>query len=128
MGAGLAAVARGPAIPRLLVAGAFLIVAALAVLPPAGSKDALNYAVYGRIAVLGHSPYVMTAQQLIRTGDPIGRAADTYGSTRRSTYRPAGHRGAGGRAARLGGISIARITFWLKLWNALAFLGVLPCC
>jgi len=124
VGAGLAAVARGarPS-PRLLVAGAFLIVAALAVLPPAGSKDALNYAVYGRIAVLGHSPYVMTAQQLIRTGDPIGQAARHLWQHQASTYGPLAT-AEQWAAARLGGISIARITFWLKLWNALAFLAV----
>ncbi|MFI5066896.1 MAG: hypothetical protein ACHP9Z_23375 [Streptosporangiales bacterium] len=124
VGAGLTAVARG-ARPssRLLVTGAFLIVAALAVLPPAGSKDALNYAVYGRIAVLGHSPYVMTAQQLIRTGDPIGRAARHLWQHQASTYGPLAT-AEQWAAAELGGISIARITFWLKLWNALAFLAV----
>ena len=115
--------ARSPAIPRLLVTGAFLIVAVLAVLPPAGSKDALNYAVYGRIAVLGHSPYVMTAQQLIRAGDPIGRAARHLWQNQASTYGPLAT-AEQWAAARLGGTSIARITFWLKLWNALAFLAV----
>ena len=124
VGAGLAAVARG-ARPssRLLVTGALLIVAALAVLPPAGTKDALNYAVYGRIAVLGHSPYVMTAQQLIRSGDPIGRAARHLWQHQASTYGPLAT-AEQWAAAELGGISIARITFWFKLWNALAFLAV----
>ena len=37
---------------------ALTAVAVLVVLPPVGSTDALDYAVYGHIAALGHSPYV----------------------------------------------------------------------
>src|SRR5215469_15119947 len=59
--AGLAAVARGARYPAwLLITGALVAVAVLAVLPPAGSTDTVSYASYGRMALLGHDPYVMT--------------------------------------------------------------------
>src|SRR5262249_15030706 len=62
--AGLAALRRGALLPvRLLLAGAVAAVAAFTVLPPAGSTDAIDYAVYGRMVVLHHSPYVMTPNQ-----------------------------------------------------------------
>ena len=32
----------------------------LAVLPPAGLTDTLDYAAYGRMVAIGHDPYVMT--------------------------------------------------------------------
>ena len=122
--AGLAAVARGARLPaRLLITAAFVAVAAFAMLPPAGSTDTLNYATFGRIAVLGHNPYVMTPNQLERTGDPLGDLATQIWRRHGSLYGPlatAEQRA----AAELGGTSPARIIFWLKLWNAIIFLGV----
>src|SRR6266436_2326363 len=59
--AGLVAARRGVRPPfRLLLIGGALAVLALMLLPPAGSTDALDYAAYGRLAVLGHNPYVAT--------------------------------------------------------------------
>ncbi len=96
--AGLAAVARGARVPaRLLIAAAIVAVAAFAVLPPSGSTDTLNYATFGRIAVLGHNPYVMTPSELERTGDPVGRAGPPDMAPPRVPVRPAGDRGAVGR-------------------------------
>ena len=119
--AGLAAVARGARPPaRLLLVGALVAVAALTVLPPAGSTDALSYAIDGRIVVTGHSPYVMTPGQLRRTGDPIARLAPRTWVNTPSIYGPLAT-AEEWAAAELGGTSAARITFWLKLWNALAF-------
>jgi hypothetical protein len=119
--AGLAAVARGARPPaRLLLAGALAAVAALTVLPPAGSSDALSYAIDGRIAVTGRSPYVMTPEQLRRTGDPVGALAPPKWVNDVSVYGPLAT-AEEWAAAELGGTSAARITFWLKLWNALAF-------
>lgn len=71
---GLVAVKGGwrPA-PRLLTGIGATTVLAFVFLPPAGSTDVLNYASYGRIAALGHSPYVMTPQQLQDSGDPVGQ-------------------------------------------------------
>src|SRR5262249_9138307 len=59
--------------PAGLGAGGLLAVTAFVFLPPAGSTDVLNYASYGRIASLRHSPYVMTPVQLRGTGDPVGQ-------------------------------------------------------
>jgi hypothetical protein len=122
--AGLAAVARGARFPAGLLLGAALVtVAVLAVLPPAGSTDTLSYATFGRIAAEGHNPYVMTPYQLDRTGDPIGRLAVLIWGHRGSVYGPLAtweERAAAG----LGGASAARIVFWLKLWNAIVFLGL----
>ena len=119
--AGLAAVARGARPPvRLLLAGALMAVAALTVLPPAGSTDELSYAIDGRIVMTGHSPYLMTPGQLRRTGDPIARLAPRTWLNTPSIYGPLAT-AEEWAAAELGGTSAARITFWLKLWNALAF-------
>jgi hypothetical protein len=119
--AGLAAVARGALPPlRLLLAGALVAVAALTVLPPAGSNDVVSYAIDGRIVVTGHNPYVMTPGQLRRTGDPIARLAPRTWVNTPSIYGPLAT-AEEWAAAELGGTSAARITFWLKLWNALAF-------
>jgi hypothetical protein len=128
--AGLVAVARGARPPvRAVIAAAFLAVAVVTVLPPAGSTDAISYAANGRMAVIGRSPYVMTPLQLQRSGDPIGRQIPfreipSTWTTTVSVYGPVAT-GAEWAAAELGGSSLARITFWLKLEEALAFGAVI---
>ncbi len=128
--AGLVAVARGARPPvRPIIAAAFLAVAVLTVLPPAGSTDAISYAAGGRTAVIGHSPYVMTPLQLARTGDPVGRQIPfgeipSSWANAVSVYGPAATAAEWG-AAELGGTSLARITFWLKLEEAIAFGAVI---
>ena len=128
--AGLVAVARGARPPvRAIIAAAFLAVAVVTVLPPAGSTDAISYAANGRMAVIGHSPYVMTPLQLRRSNDPIGRQIPfneipSTWTTTVSVYGPVAT-GAEWAAAKLGGSSLARITFWLKLEEALAFGAVI---
>ncbi len=122
--AGLAAVARGARYPAwLLIAVAVGAVAALAVLPPAGSTDTVSYATYGRMALLGHNPYVMTPDQLQQAGDPIGHLARLTWRRHPSLYGPLAT-AEQWAAARLGGTSAVAIIAWLKAWNALAFLGV----
>lgn len=106
-----------------MIGGAVVALAALTVVPPSGSTDTLDYAAYGRMVVLGHSPYVMTPFQLRAMGDPIGRASPRLWEKRVSLYGPLATVEEAG-AALLGGTSMARIVFWLKLWNALAFLAV----
>jgi hypothetical protein len=119
--AGLVALNRGARLPvRLLLGVGIGAAAVLTVLPPTGSTDALDYASYGRIVVLGHSPYVMTPGQLRRTGDPVARYEPTVWSRHVSLYGPLAT-GEQWAAAELGGTSMARITFWMKLWNILAF-------
>ena len=128
--AGLVAVARGARPPvRAVMAAAFLALAVMTVLPPAGSTDAISYAANGRMAVIGHSPYVMTPVQLRRSGDPIGEQIPfseipSTWTTTVSVYGPVAT-GAEWVAAELGGSSLARITFWLKLEEALAFGAVI---
>jgi hypothetical protein len=127
--AGLAAVHRGARPPvRAVLLYAFLAVTVLTVLPAAGSTDAISYAADGRMAVIGHSPYVMTPLELARSGDPIGRQIPfteipSTWTTTVSVYGPVGT-GTEWVAAELGGSSLARITFWLKLEEALAFAAV----
>jgi alpha-1,6-mannosyltransferase len=119
--AGLAALSRGARPPvRLLLAVGLVAAAAFTVMPPAGSTDALDYAAYGRMVVLGHNPYEMTPKQLRLSGDPIGKTAPHSWQATHSDYGPLASLEQA-TAAELGGNSTARIVLWLKLWNALAF-------
>jgi hypothetical protein len=121
---GLVAVRRG-ARPnlRLLAAGAIIAIIMLTLLPPGGSTDSLSYAAYGRIALLGHNPYVMTPAQLRATGDPIGLQTTRNWATDPSLYGPVATV-VDWAAAKLGGTSIAYIVFWLKVLFALCFAGI----
>jgi hypothetical protein len=119
--AGLMAVSRGARPPvRIIVACAALAVGVLTVLPAAGSTDILDYAANGRMAATGHSPYVETPLELKNSGDPVGRWIPATWDTSVSVYGPVAT-AEEWAAAELGGTSMARITFWLKLWNSMAF-------
>jgi hypothetical protein len=119
--AGLVAARRGARAPiRLLLAGAAVVVAILTVLPPAGSTDALDYMAFGRMVVLGHSPYVMVPWDLMRMHDPIAKSLPLEWDRYTTPYGPAATVEEF-VAAKLGGTSAARIVFWLKLINAVAF-------
>lgn len=124
VGCGLVAIQRGarPSI-RLLLAGVVIAVVALAVLPPGGSTDSLSYAAYGRIAALGHNPYVMTPAQLRATGDPIGLQTTRNWASDPSLYGPVAT-AANWAAAKIGGTSIAYIILVLKLLFAVSFIAV----
>jgi hypothetical protein len=123
--AGLSAVARGARYPAwLLITAALVAVAVLTVLPPAGSTDTVSYATYGRIALLGHDPYVWTPVHLRRLGDPIGQLSPLTWRRHPSLYGPLAT-AEQWAAARLGGTSAVRIILWLKLLNAAAFTGVM---
>jgi hypothetical protein len=119
--AGLAAVRLGarPSVRGLLVAAA-LAVAVLTVLLPAGSTDALDYAAYGRILALGHNPYVMTPYQLRLAHNAFARSVPSTWQHFVSVYGPLAT-AEQFLAAKLGGMSAARIAFWLKLGSSLAF-------
>lgn len=119
--AGLIALNRGARLPvRLLLGVGIAAAAAFTVLPPTGSTDALDYASYGRITLLGRNPYIVTPSQLRLQGDPVGRDEPSTWARHVSVYGPLAT-GEQWAAADLGGTSMARITFWLKLWNAFAF-------
>jgi hypothetical protein len=98
-------------------------VLALTVTPPAGSTDMLDYAVYGRITALGHSPYRMTPLELKAAGDPVGAAAPVPWDSVPSVYGPLAT-GTEWAAAELGGGSAGRTVLWLKAWNGLAYLAL----
>jgi hypothetical protein len=117
---GLLALRRGwaPNARTLLVAGC-LVVAALALLPPSGSADHLNYAAYGRIAALGHDPYVTTAADL--PGDPIARAVEEWRTTP-SVYGPVAT-ALQALASLAGGTSVRLTVFVLAAVNAAAYIG-----
>ena len=119
--AGLAAIGHGarPS-PSWLLIIAGIVVAVLTVLPPTGSTDAFDYAAYGRIVVLGHSPYLMTPYHLRRVHDTLARSVPVSWQHMVSVYGPLATVEQF-LAAKLGGVSAARITFWLKLWNSVAF-------
>jgi hypothetical protein len=118
---GLAAVQRGarPNVRMILIAAGVAVVL-LTVFPPAGSTDAFDYAAYGRLVVLGHSPYVSTPHLLRVTHDALARSVPTIWQRFFSVYGPLGTLEQF-FAAKLGGTSAARITFWLKLWDSIAF-------
>jgi hypothetical protein len=119
--AGLAAIGHGARPnPRWLLIIAAIVVAVLTVLPPTGSTDAFDYAAYGRIVVLGHSPYLMTPYHLRRVHDALAGSVPTSWQHMVSVYGPLAT-AEQFLAAKLGGASAARITFWLKLWNSAAF-------
>jgi alpha-1,6-mannosyltransferase len=119
--AGLAAIGHGarPS-PRCLLIIAGIVVAVLTVLPPTGSTDAFDYAAYGRIVVLGHSPYLLTPYHLRRVHDALAGSVPVSWQHMVSVYGPLATVEQF-LAAKLGGVSAARITFWLKLWNSAAF-------
>jgi alpha-1,6-mannosyltransferase len=119
--AGLAAVRRGARVSvRALLVAALIAVAVLTMLPPAGSTDALDYAAYGRIVTLGRSPYVMTPYHLLLTHDAFSRSVPVEWDQHVTLYGPLATVEQA-VAAILGGPSTARIVFWLKLGNAIAF-------
>jgi hypothetical protein len=119
--AGLVAARRGARPPlRLLFIGACVAIGALAILPPAGSTDALDYAAFGRLLLLGHNPYV-APPIMLRLADPrFAHAVPHRWQFQVSLYGPAATFEQY-LAARLGGNTPAKVVFWLKLWNAAAF-------
>ncbi len=119
---GLVAARRGKYVPlRALLVLAILAIIALTVLPPIGTTDPLDYAVYGHIVMLGGDPYTMTPYQFFLRTHTQGIPADWQ--TTISVYGPLAT-GEQYIAARLGGASLARTVFWLKLGNVIAFAAI----
>jgi hypothetical protein len=122
-GAGLLALSRGwrPR-PRTLLIWSAVAVVALTVVSVAGSTDVLDYAVYGRIASLGHDPYRLTPGWLVRIGDPVGHYAPISWRHTPSLYGPLAI-GLFSLASTIGGTSMAATVFILKLVAGAAFLA-----
>jgi hypothetical protein len=123
LAAGLAAVRHGwrPR-RRQLLAGGALAIAVLVAAPPMGTTDSMDYAVYGRMAVLGYNPHVMTPREFRATGDPVGAVAPQQWENVPSVYGPLATAAQWAASAMAGG-SASWTVFWLKVWNALAFLA-----
>ena len=122
--AGLAAIHRGARMnARILLIGGLITVAVLTVLPPTGSTDALDYATYGRLLALGHSPYVTTPVYLRHLHNAFAHSVPHVWDHYVSVYGPLATMEQF-VAAKLGGASAARITFWLKLWDSAAFAAI----
>jgi hypothetical protein len=119
--AGLLAIHRGARLSaRILLVAGLITVAVLTVLPPVGSTDALDYATYGRLVAVGHSPYLTTPVYLRHMHDVFAHSVPRVWDHYVSVYGPLATMEQF-LAAKLGGASAARITFWLKLWNSAAF-------
>ncbi|WP_433331396.1 polyprenol phosphomannose-dependent alpha 1,6 mannosyltransferase MptB [Spirillospora sp. CA-294931] len=103
--------------PRALMGAGLVAAAAFAVMPPVGSGDHLNYAAYGRMAVLGHDPYTTRAVDL--PGDPVIGEVEEWRSTP-SVYGPIAT-AQEAFASWTGGDSMRLTVFVLSLVNALAF-------
>jgi hypothetical protein len=110
---------------RSLILGSVVAVVVLAVMPPVDGDDPVYYASYGRIAELGYNPYVAEPVRQLPAADPIRAAAlaPVFQLDPLSLYGPVAT-ATEVAAWRLAGDSVARTLFWLKVWNALAYLGV----
>ena len=120
--AGLVALRQGwrPS-PRRLMAGSAIAVVILTVVPPVASGDPFFYAAYGRIAALGHNPYATNPEQILSVSDPVREIVNQYPEDPASRYGPLATL-TEAAASKLAGDSPGRTVFWLKVWNALAFL------
>lgn len=120
---GLRATALGwaPAPRRLLLLGC-ASVAVLALLPVAGSTDALLYAQLGRLDALGFDPAATPPRELVRLHDPVAAYQPEFWSLLPSAYGPVANTMFGAEA-RLGGTSVAEIVLVHKLLMACCFVG-----
>jgi hypothetical protein len=107
--------------PRHLLLASIGIVAIMVCLTPVGSSDTASYAVYGRIASLGHNPYVMTPAAL---HEPNYLAAvGSIWRTQVSVYGPVAT-GIQAFAAWIGGAHVVTTIWVLMILNGTAFVGI----
>jgi hypothetical protein len=104
---------------RLTSAGAVAAIAAVLV-PPMGSADHLVYAAYGRLTAIGGNPYLVSAADLARTGDPVGRAVEAPWQDTPSVYGPVAT-AEQWLASRIGGTSVHTTVLVLTVLGAAAF-------
>ncbi|TDD24229.1 DUF2029 domain-containing protein [Nonomuraea diastatica] len=108
-----------PGLARSAVMIGCLAAGVLAFLPPSGSGDHLNYAVYGRMVTLGVDPYTHGAVDL--PGDPIAGAVEEPWREEPSVYGPVAT-ALQAAASWVGGDSLRLTIFVLALFNAAAFI------
>jgi len=109
--------------PRCLILGSAIAVIGLMLVPPLDNGDPIMYAGFGRIAALGHSPYDTTLGQLKSSGDPVWAIVAPDYLNFPTRYGPIATL-TEAAAAIIAGDSVARTIFWLKAWNALAYLAL----
>jgi hypothetical protein len=107
--------------PWMLYVGGSAAVVVLALVPVAGSTDALDYAVYGRMAALGDNPWVMTPGQLFHLHDPVGLLAPISWRHTTAAYGPVAV-GFFCVSSLIGGASMAATVSGIKMVSAVAFL------
>src|SRR5258708_6974064 len=90
-------------------------------MPPIATGDPLYYTAYGRIGILGHNVYAAASNQFLPAGDPVAAAVRQYVPIPPSRYGPVATLSEEAAAA-IAGDSPARTLFWLKVWNAVAYL------
>ncbi|MGP3934323.1 polyprenol phosphomannose-dependent alpha 1,6 mannosyltransferase MptB [Nonomuraea sp. KM88] len=108
-----------PELARTAVMIGCLAAGVLAFLPPSGSGDHLNYAVYGRMVTLGVDPYTHGAVDL--PGDPVADAVEEPWREEPSVYGPVAT-ALQAVASWVGGDSLRLTIFVLALFNAAAFI------
>ena len=106
---------------KRLIAGSVIAVLALMLMPPIATGDPLYYTAYGRIGILGHNVYAAASNQFLPAGDPVAAAVRQYVPIPPSRYGPVATLSEEAAAA-IAGDSPARTLFWLKVWNAVAYL------
>jgi hypothetical protein len=122
--AALIAIRRGwqPS-PKRLIAGSVVAVIALMLMPPIATGDPLYYSAYGRIGLLGHNVFETASNQFLPAGDPVAASVRQYLPLPPSRYGPVAVLSEEAAAA-IAGDSPARTLFWLKVWNAVAYLAL----
>ena len=120
---GLRALAHGwsPSPRRMLLAGVACALV-LAVLPVAGSTDALVYAQYGRLGVLDFDPAYTPPRVLAALRDPVATYQPSHWRGMPSTYGPLAN-ALFEMCARVGGTSAAAIVATHKVVMATCFAG-----
>ena len=98
-----------------------MAVVALMLMPPVATGDPLYYTAYGRIGILGHNPYAAASNQVLPAGDPVAAAVRQYVPLPPSRYGLVATLSEEAASA-IAGDSPARTLFWLKVWNAVAYL------
>ncbi|QDP94946.1 hypothetical protein FOE78_02570 [Microlunatus elymi] len=113
-----------PRVRRLITLGIGLVTATILV-PPLTSADVLMYAAYGRLQVIGRSPYETTPMEIFSSQyDPVMHWAERPWTNTPSVYGPITS-WTQWLANVLGGTNMHDIVFWLQVLSALPF--VLAC-
>src|SRR5258706_7300040 len=107
--------------PKRLIAGSVIAVLALMLTLPIATGDPLYYTAYGRIGILGHDVFAAGTNQFLPAGDPVAAAVRQYVPLPPSRNGPVAVLSEEAPSA-MAGDSVPPTLFWLKVWNAVAYL------